>query len=82
MKPPFELHHELKLRTVFKNLLNLENEGKELIEQVNDSKGEEIIQSDYNKDHLAKMSFDRSYGKSASTEDLKDELKRREVSKI
>ncbi len=81
-KTPFKLHFGRKPRTVFNNLLNLENEDKELIEQIYDSKGDEIIQLHYNKGHLRKMSFDRSYGKSASTEDLKDEMKKREVSKI
>ncbi len=76
---PFEIHFGREPLTIFNNLIDLENEGKGIIENVYDLQGNHLAQIQYEATDLRRQSFNRKYGKSASTEDLTKELRKRKV---
>ena len=79
-KTPFECYMGRKPRTVLSNICDLENKGKDLVENVYDKSGNHLTQIHYTAKHLRDMDKDRKYGRSARTEDLQKEIRKRKVS--
>ncbi len=77
---PFQKHFGRAAHYVFTNLLNLENPGRDIRENVYDLEGNHLAQNTYTADLISRMVFNRSCGCSASTEDLQKELLKRQVS--
>ena len=76
---PFELFHGRKPRSVLTNVVNLDNEGKDLIENILEKSGKQLTQIHYSAKTLKGLKSERKFGKSAETEDLRKELRRRKV---
>ena len=76
---PFEIHFGRKPRNIFSNLIDLENDGKGIIENVYDLQGNHLAQNQYEADQLRRHVFNRTHGKSASEEDLTKEIQKRKV---
>ncbi len=76
---PFEIHFGRKPRTIFNNLIDLENDGKGIIENVYDLQGNHLEQTQHEPTEIRRQIFNRKYGKSASNEDLTKELQKRKV---
>ncbi len=68
------------IRNVFNNLLNLANPGRGILENVYDLDGNHLAQNSYEPDLISRMVFNRTHGRSASTEDLNKELLKCQVS--
>ncbi len=79
-KTPLELLYGIKPRSVLTNLVNLDHEGKDLIKNVFDKSGNQLTQIHYTAKTLKGLKKERKFGKSAKTEDLRKELRRRKVS--
>ncbi len=76
----FQKHFDRAPRNVFNNRLNLEDPGRGIMENVYDIEGNHLAQNKYESDQICRMVFNRSYGKSAATEDLRKEILKRKVS--
>ncbi len=79
-KTPSELYFGRKPRSILTNLVNLENAGKKLIENIVDKSGNQLTQIHYTTKSHKRMKKEQNFGKSAETEDLRKELRRRKVS--
>ena len=79
-KTPLEIYFESKPRSIITNIVNLDNAGKDLIETIVEKTGNQLTQIHYTTKSPKEMAKDRNFGKSAETEDLRKELRRRKVS--
>ncbi len=77
---PFQKHHGRAPRNVFNNLLDLDNSGRGILKNVYDLDGSYLAQNSYEPDLISRMVFNRTHGRSASSEDLNKELLKRQVS--
>ena len=76
---PFEIHFGRKPRSIFDNLLDLNNESRGIIENIYDLNGNHSAQNQFEQEAIKKMVFNRSYGKSALGTDIVKELHKRKV---
>ncbi len=76
---PFEIHFDRNPRTIFNNLIDLDNDGKGIIENIYDLQGNHLAQTQHEPNEIRRQVFNRTHGKSASTEDMTKELQKRKV---
>ncbi len=76
---PFEIHFGRKPRAIFNNLIDLENDGKGIIQNIYDLQGNHLAQNQDEPDYIKRWIFNRTYGKSASEEDMTREIQKRKV---
>ena len=79
-KTPFELFFNRKPRTESTNVFDLENKGKDLLENVYDSQGNHLTQFHYTDKRLREMTKERKFGRTAGSEELQREIRKRKVS--
>ncbi len=75
----FEIHFGRKPRSIFNNLLGLENEGRGIIENLYELDGNHLAQNQCESSAIQKRVFNHSYGKSALDTDIVKELQKRKV---
>ena len=71
-----------KPRSVLTNIFNLKTEGKYLIESILNKTGNQLTQIHLTAKSMESIQKDRNFGKSAETEDLRKEMRRRKVSQL
>ena len=77
---PLEIHHGRRPPNILNNVLKLENEGRELLQNIFDLDVNHLAQNEYSADSIARQVFNGTYGKSASNADLVTEQMKRQVS--
>ncbi len=80
-RTPFELYHGRKPRTILSNIVDLEPGGKELVENIVDKHGNQLTQVHYSTKYFEGLAKERKFGKSANTQELQREIRKRKVSK-
>ncbi len=79
---PFKMCFGRKPRSVLTNIFNLKTEGKYLIESILNKTGNQLTQIHLTAKSMESIQKDRNFGKSAETEDLRKEMRRRKVSQL